>query len=458
MALNRKRKKWPWVLTAMLLLAAAGAVAAFVALSQTAGSQADSRTAYAQAQTGSITTTVVGTGNVEDCLIDACIPADIAISEVLVEVGDVIEKGTAIATADADSVSTAISDATSRLDSLDGQISDIENGAVAYDYVLAKTKATVKAVYAQPGVSAADTVKEHGALMVLELAQGGELKIINSVGETYSVLVKEGYTVYDGTYLITLQVPAQTGDLEGLKAQRDEVIARLEMLNTLQYEPTLYSDAAGEVKAVVMNVGASVPSSDGGYKGVALSLVAPDTVKLSLSIDELDIMTVKQGQEVSVEMDAISGQSFFGTVTEVSTAGSVSGGIATYSAVVSFERGEGILSGMSATATIVKEKKDDVVTIPLLAVQEYGSTQYVYTSVDEQGNLGGETPIETGLSDGTNVEILSGLEPGATVYYRQSASSSSNMSLGFNMSGMSTGPGTITAGPGGGMSPGGRPQ
>jgi HlyD family secretion protein len=48
----------------------------------------------------------------------------------------------------------------------------------------------------------------------------------------------------------------------------------------------------------------------------------------------------------------------------------------------------------------------------------------VYTSATEDGELGGETVIETGLSDENTVEVLSGLSEGVTVYYQRQVTSS----------------------------------
>lgn len=46
------------------------------------------------------------------------------------------------------------------------------------------------------------------------------------------------------------------------------------------------------------------------------------------------------------------------------------------------------------------EQKEDVVTIPVNALQEQGSSTFVYTQKDEDGNLSGEVEVSTGLSDG----------------------------------------------------------
>ena len=74
---------------------------------------------------------------------------------------------------------------------------------------------------------------------------------------------------------------------------------------------------------------------------------------------------------------------------------------------------------MNASATITIEKREDVVTIPVNALQERGNHVFVYTETDNEGNLSGEQEVTTGLSDADTVEIVEGLSEGDTVYYQK---------------------------------------
>jgi multidrug efflux pump subunit AcrA (membrane-fusion protein) len=69
--------------------------------------------------------------------------------------------------------------------------------------------------------------------------------------------------------------------------------------------------------------------------------------------------------------------------------------------------------GMNATVTIIIDQRQDVLMVPSTAIQREGRD-----SVVEIQNEDGSTErqvVETGLSDGTNTEITSGLEEGQTV-------------------------------------------
>jgi multidrug efflux pump subunit AcrA (membrane-fusion protein) len=430
----RRRGKRPLVVGIILgtLVVAVGIFLLARLLPATAAAQEDGTVLTAQVSSGSITTTVVGSGNVEDHLIDLTTLTGITIAELNVEVGDVIEVGQLLATVDTSSLSSAVAAVSDELSAVQEQLDALSEGTTETTAVTAKSLATVKAIYATEGASAADVIAEHGALMVLELDGGGEMLVTDRVGIISTIWVCEGWTVYSGSWLLSLELPVATQSSEELEAQRTALIAELEALSALATEPYLYASQAGTISSLALVEGQTFNSTD----GVAAKLISPNIAQISLSIDELDIASVQEGQEVSIELDALEGVNFAGSVAEVSTTGSVSGSVASYTAVVTFERAAGALTGMSATATIIKERKDDALTIPLVAVQEYGDAVYVYTALDEQGVLGGETQIETGLSDGTNVEVTSGLEEGAVVYYRQQSSTDTGIfSMGMGMGG-----------------------
>ena len=168
-------------------------------------------------------------------------------------------------------------------------------------------------------------------------------------------------------------------------------------------------------------------------------------VTITVSIDELDILSIKKGQTVKVTLDALEDQEFEGSISKVSTTGSSSNGNTKYEVEVTVPKEEEMLDGMSASVVIVTDSAENAVIIPVLALQERGETQYVYTSQDEDGNLSGEVEVETGLSDGTNVEIKSGLTEGDTIYYQIQASDDSENMRDMRMQG----------GPGGGNDRGG---
>lgn len=160
-------------------------------------------------------------------------------------------------------------------------------------------------------------------------------------------------------------------------------------------------------------------SLDISQYATAFTISGDDQMLLSISVDELDINSVEEGQEAQVTFDAIENEVFEGIVTKVGTTASASGGVAKYTVEITVPKEEQMKAGMNASATIVIEKRENVVTLSIDALQERGKEVFVYTEKDEEGNLTGEQQVSTGLSDGQNVEITEGLSDGDTVYYKK---------------------------------------
>lgn len=176
-------------------------------------------------------------------------------------------------------------------------------------------------------------------------------------------------------------------------------------------------------------------------ESTAMSVTPADTMSVTITVDELDILSLKTGQEATVTLDALRGETYTGSVTDIDLEGTNSGGSTKYTAVVTLDRTEQMLAGMNAAVSITLSSKECTVTIPVAALNETKSGVVVYTSYDEDTEtLGGPVEVTTGLSDGTSVEILSGLDTGAAVWYEyddtvdisSSVVSSSNGS-GFNL-------------------------
>ena len=194
------------------------------------------------------------------------------------------------------------------------------------------------------------------------------------------------------------------------------------------------------------------------YETAAFSIASATQASVSINVDELDILSVKEGQTATVTLDALDGQEFEGTITEVSSEASSGNSSAKYPVTITFEKTDDMLLGMSASATIHVSEAEDAVLIPVDALQEKGNSTFVYTKKDSDGNLSGEVEVETGISNGSQVEITSGLDEGDTVYYLKAESSDSSSNMPGAMDGQGGMP-DMNGGeaPSGGQAPSGGP-
>ena len=153
-------------------------------------------------------------------------------------------------------------------------------------------------------------------------------------------------------------------------------------------------------------------------EGSTLMTVSPqETVSLTIALDEQDIAKIALGQQATVKVEALSGQTFQAEVTEVSNHGSNSGGSSKFTAKLELPKAKDMLDGMSATASLPLLEKKDIPTIPVVALAEEGARTVVYTALDKEGNLTSPVSVRVGISDGLTAEILDGLEIGDTYYY-----------------------------------------
>ena len=148
-------------------------------------------------------------------------------------------------------------------------------------------------------------------------------------------------------------------------------------------------------------------------------------------------------------------------MTEISkSASSSSSGVTKYSAVISIDKTDQMLSGMSATVYVTIQGKENALIIPIDALHQTSSTSYVYTSYDyENHEYGGRTEVTTGLSNSSYVEISSGLSEGDVVYYVESEDDSfpGFGGMGGGMPGGDFGGGGMPGGDFGGGGGGGMP-
>lgn len=179
-----------------------------------------------------------------------------------------------------------------------------------------------------------------------------------------------------------------------------------------------------------------------------------EKMSVTLSVDEQDILSLSKGQTAQVTLDAIDGETFEGIVNSVNTlTENTSNGVTKYTAEVLIDKTEDMLQGMNASVVVTVSSSENCLMIPEAALNEKGNTTTVYTTYDEgTGEYGGETEVNTGVSDGTSVEILSGLAEGDTVYYSYTENSSSGFGFNFGGGGM------MPSGNGDQMMPGGDRQ
>lgn len=221
-------------------------------------------------------------------------------------------------------------------------------------------------------------------------------------------------------------IPADT-EYDQQVRQRTEKLAALDAARQALISGYVTSDVDGIVASF------EPASATELVAGTSLATIyVGNAMQMTISVDELDITSVRVGQRVSVAMDAVPGKTYDATVSYISQIGTPSSGVTNYAVTLDVASDDVLKIGMNGTATIVVEEVTDVVLVPLTAVSTGRGGSYVWVADDtaEGGVPGRQVYIETGLSNEDYAEVKSGLSAGDVVLVTRTASTGSDTTQG----------------------------
>lgn len=264
-----------------------------------------------------------------------------------------------------------------------------------------------------------------------------------------------GDTISEGQRICTITGDSVDNSIENAKISMENAQSSLENAQETLDDYSITAPISGEVVTKTAKAGDKI---EGGSDGTLCVIYDLSYLEMTMSIDELDISDVAVGQEVQITADAVEGTTYTGVVTKVSVAGTTSGGITTYPVTVRIDETEGLRPGMNVDAEIILESAEDVLAIPSGAVNRGNTVLITADSPSAANAVDQEAPegyvyveVETGISDDSYTQVLSGLQEGDTVAYLQIASGSDGMAMGAMGMMPSGGMGGMSGGPGGGM-------
>jgi RND family efflux transporter MFP subunit len=203
-------------------------------------------------------------------------------------------------------------------------------------------------------------------------------------------------------------------DLARAEARVAQAQAQLDQAQIQVDDATLRAPFDG----VVANVNVAAGEAVSAQAPVVLIDISRFLVKVT--VDEVDISRVAVGQPVEVLIDAL-GATLPGTVTRLEPLPQTDSAVTAYLVTVEMDpAGTALKPGMTASATIVADKREAVLTVPAGAVRTENGKSFVSVAV---AGADGATTVEerevtVGLSTAEQVEILSGLAEGDRVVIR----------------------------------------
>lgn len=189
---------------------------------------------------------------------------------------------------------------------------------------------------------------------------------------------------------------------------------------------TITSPIDGIVLSKEVEEGQTVAAS---YSTPELFTIAQDLTDMRVvaDVDEADIGDVKEGARATFTVDAYPNDTFNGKVTQVRQEATTTNNVVTYEVVISAPNADLKLKpGLTANVTIYTAEKQGVLSVPSKALRFNPTKETVgkYALADCSGKnkvwtLEGNTlkahSVQTGMSDGTNTEIISGIANGVDV-------------------------------------------
>jgi len=197
----------------------------------------------------------------------------------------------------------------------------------------------------------------------------------------------------------------------GFDVQGAEIALKIAQ-NDYQMAKENYNDTSvlSPISGIVVSRSASVGENAAPGTPV-FSVVNLDTVYLESGVSEQSIGSLKEGQEVAVTIDALSGHSFVGKLTNISPA--LDEKTSTYPVKVEIENKDNLIkAGMFGTMEIVTDSHKNALAIPKEAVLQESGSYYAFVA---KSGKAVKRAIKLGFSEKEYYEVLQGLETGEQI-------------------------------------------
>lgn len=211
---------------------------------------------------------------------------------------------------------------------------------------------------------------------------------------------------------------------ESTYAMRKEAVAKAQTNLGYAY---ITSPINGVILSKAVEEGQTVAA---GFTTPTLFTIAQDLTDMRViaDVDEADIGDVAEGQKVEFTVDAYPNETFEGQVTQVRQEATTESNVVTYEVVISAPNPSLKLKpGLTANVTIHTLEQPNLLSVPTKAlrftptadllrkgdkIQDCQGTKKVWV---REGNVIKAYAVQTGITNGTLTQIVSGVKEGAEV-------------------------------------------
>jgi HlyD family secretion protein len=246
----------------------------------------------------------------------------------------------------------------------------------------------------------------------------------NIAGQTYDRLTLEDIHIKElAVESAQKSVDLAKQNIEVAKGALDQANSAVNVAQKALNDATLTAPFDGIVAHLYYKQGDIIPSPAYTPQNVVY-IVDATNLEVDANIDEMDVPTVKIGQNADISIDALPGVLIKGKVTSIAMIPNTqvaASGLTAYLAKVNFTVSpeQGIKPGMNATVNVVTNEKKNVVLLPIQAVKK-DSQGKSYVEVPN-GDKTETRTVTIGISSGSQVEIVSGIQAGDKVVTSETA-------------------------------------
>lgn len=249
-------------------------------------------------------------------------------------------------------------------------------------------------------------------------ANARQTVVAQTSGEVTQIHVTAGTKVSAGTALVTLGGESAQNALENASIAVENAKLSLQRAQDALDNYTVTAPISGTVIEKNFKQGDKL---DGNTTGALAVLYDLSKLKLSMNVSELNIGQVQAGQQVEITAEALPGETFLGTVDQVSINGTTTNGFTTYPVTILLEEYGALNPGMNVSAKIIVERAEGALSVPVEAVNS-DSTVLVpgEGALNPDGTVADLSKAERravtlGRGDQAYIEITSGLKEGDMV-------------------------------------------
>ena len=202
---------------------------------------------------------------------------------------------------------------------------------------------------------------------------------------------------------------------ENLKAAENdlEIIRNGSVAGSSTANTNIRATLSGTILEIPVEVGDQVIAANNFNAGTSVAIIADlSQMIFEGKVDEAEVGNLTNGMKIIVSMAAIPDKEFDAKLKFVAPKGTEEGGAVQFKieAELALDDDTFVRAGYSANGALVVNSKSDVMVIPEAVLQFDRKTQQPYVEIEISDQNFERREIETGLSDGIKVEILSGVE------------------------------------------------